>query len=180
MRPPPPFRMVLLVVAAIMLVRVTLGQADAVPPDVDPARRGEQYAIAPGAEQLLSDMLGAGQNLPGGCTFTNGRIEQTRVLATYTCGTHESVLQFLHPEAAPAGGIRTRAFVIEVRDGTPPDELVQAIADRVRAREAAFEWTYTGGHEEQKSRGTLVSVALASLFLLSVLALLAVRKRRSG
>src|SRR6185369_1146744 len=108
----------LLAVVAIALVPVTRGRADDAPPPADAARQNEKYAIPPSAEPLLSEMLGRGQGLSGGCTFTDGRIERTYVLATYACGTKKIELQLLHPELAPPGGVRTKKFAIAVRDAT--------------------------------------------------------------
>jgi hypothetical protein len=107
---------------------------------VDGARLKEKYVIEPGAESLFADMLGSGQTLPAGCTFGDGQIERTSVVGTYTCGANQVVLQLLHPEMAPRGAVRTQRFAITVKSGTPPAGLVDAVAERIRARETAFEW----------------------------------------
>ena len=119
------------------------------PPAVDAARLNERYAIPPGTETLFGDMLGKGENLPGGCTLTDGKIERTAVLATYTCGDAQVVLQLLHPAIAPSGGVRTDRFAVAVQSGTPPGGLVEGVADRIRAREAAFQWTELGDNAAQ-------------------------------
>ncbi len=170
----------LLVVAMMVRVSATLAQTDGapVPVDVDAAREGERYVIAPGAEVLLSEMLGRGQALPGGCTFTNGRIERSLVDATYTCGTEQVGLQLLHPEAAPPGSVRTKTFAIAV-SGTPPGEIVEAITERVRAREAEFEWTFVGGPDTQTSRWRVAAIATVAVLTVAALYLLAARKRRT-
>lgn len=106
--------------------------------------RAEEYAILPGAESLLGDMLGAGQTLPGGCTLGDGQIDRTAVVAGYTCGGEQVVLQLLHPGVAPRGAVRTQRFAVTVKSGAPPAGLVDAVAERIRAREAAFEWASVG------------------------------------
>lgn len=178
MSPMARWRMLLLVVAVLVRVPVTLAQTDDAPVPVDAAREGERYVIAPGAEALLSEMLGQGQDLPGGCTFTNGQIERSFVVATYTCGTEQVGLRFLHPEAAPPGSVRTKAFAIAV-NGTPPDELVAAVADRVRAREAEFAWTYVGGRDTHTSRWKVAAVAALAVLTVAALCLLAAKRRRT-
>ena len=109
--------------------------------------------IQPGAESLFADMLGSGQTLPGGCTLGDGKIEHTSVLATYTCDGGQVVLELLHPETAQTGGVRTQRFTVTVKSGAPPAGLVDAIAGRIRPREAAFEWKTTAAGGEQTRRG---------------------------
>lgn len=170
--------MLLLLVVVLARIPVALAQTDDAPVPVDAAREGERYVIAPGAEAVLSEMLGHGQDLPGGCTFTNGQIDRTFVVATYTCGAEQVRLQFLHPEAAPPGSLRTQAFAIAV-SGTPPSELVEAIAGRVRAREAEFAWTYVGGPDTRASRWKVAAIATLAVLTVAALYLLAARKRRT-
>jgi len=144
------------------------------------AAEDEEYAIGPGTEPLFADMLGSGQTLPGGCTFGGGRIERTSVIATYQCGAGEVELQLLHPEIAPRGGVRTQRFAIVVKSGVPPAGLVDAVAERIRAREAGFEWMNVGGGRTRTTH-RLIRVAAASLAAIVVLwaALrLALRRRR--
>ena len=170
--------MALCMVAAIALTGVAFAQPEGVPADVDAARASERYAIGPGTEPLLSDMLGRGETLPGGCAFASGRIERTSVVATYTCGADRIELRLLHPEGAPPGSVRTQAFAIAVTAGTPPDALVAAIADRVRARESGFAWTTVGGRDPYGRQWNPAAVAGGVGFVL-VLALVARRRKRS-
>src|SRR5262245_28198660 len=115
-------RIMIPLLAAMAVIGVARARPeDAIPADAD--REDEQYVIKPGAEPLLADMLGSGQTLPGGCTLGDGQIERTSVLATYTCGGEKVVLQLLHPELAPSGGVRTRRFAVTVKSGTPPGGL---------------------------------------------------------
>src|ERR1051325_261093 len=129
------------VLATMAVVGIARAQPEGAPVPADGARQNEQYVIPPGAEPLFSDMLGSGLTLPGGCTFSDGQIERTSVLATYTCGGGQVLLQLLHPGIALPGGVRTQRFAITVKSGAPPAGLVEAVADHIRAREAAFEWT---------------------------------------
>jgi hypothetical protein len=138
------------IAVALLAASIGLGLAPAraedptPPPDVDAARASEKHAIEAGSESLFGEMLGKGEALPGGCKLTDGKIERTGVLATYTCGDAPVVLQLLHPEAAPAGGVRTERFAVNVQSGAAPAGLVDAVADRIRAREAKFTWTDVG------------------------------------
>jgi hypothetical protein len=178
MSPTPRCRMALVMVGAIALTRVAFAQPEGAPESVDSARAAEQYAIGPSAEPLISEMLGRGQELPGGCAFASGRIERTYVLATYTCGTERIELRFLHPDVAPPASVRTKAFALAVTAGTSPAGLVEAIADRVRAREATFEWTTVGGRDPygRQWNGAAVAVAVG---LVVVLGLVVARRKRS-
>lgn len=171
--------MALFLVAAIALTRVAFAQPEGAPAEIDAVRAGEQYAIGPSSEPLISEMLGRGEALPGGCAFASGRIERTYVLAAYTCGADQIEVRFLHPEGAPPGSVRTKAFAIAVTAGTPPSGLVEAIADRVRAREGTFEWTSVGGRDPYPSWGMGTVAAVVAAILVVALVLIAARKRRS-
>lgn len=171
--------MALVIVGTMALSRAAFAEPEGVPPEIDPTRASEQHAIGPSAEPLISQMLGRGEALPGGCAFASGRIERTYVLATYTCGADPIELRFLHPEAAPPGSVRTKAFAIAVTAGTPPGGLVEAIADRVRAREATFEWTSVGGRDPYPSWGIGSVTAVVVAILVVSLVLIAVRRKRS-
>jgi hypothetical protein len=169
----------------MVIVRIACAEAGDAPMPADEDRQNEQFVILPGAEPLFSDMLGGGQAFPGGCTFDNGQIEHTSVLATYTCGGEHVVLQLRHPEIAPPGGVRTQRFAITVKSGAPPAELVEAVADRVRAREAAFEWTAVPGFERRRlgARGTQTmrwAVPVAAGAALALLAFRVLRRLAAG
>ena len=172
-------RIVVPVLAAMAGVGVARAQPEGAPMPVDAARQNEQYVIEPGAEPLFAAMLGSGQTLPGGCTLSDGQIERTSVLATYTCGGGQVVLQLFHPKTAPRG-VRTQRFAVTVKSGAPPPGLVEAIAERIRAREAAFEWKSVGGGGAQTMRGAVRVAAGAAVAILVFWALwrLAARRRR--
>lgn len=156
------------------IVGIARARPDSAPMPVDAARENERWVILPGAEPLFSDMLASGQTLAGGCTFSNGQIERTFVVATYTCGGGQVVLQLLHPEMAPPGGVRTGRFAVTVKSGTPPDGFVEAIAERIRAREGAFEWKDLG---RRPSHGMRWPVAVAAGVVAAVLLFWALRRR---
>jgi len=141
----PNIRIVVALIAALTVFGIAPAKAEDPPPAVDAARQNERFAIAPGTEALFGDLLGKGETLPGGCTLSDGEIQRTSVLATYTCGEAKVVLELLHPTSAPSGGARTERFAIGVKSGTPPSGLVEAVADRIRAREAGFQWVEVGG-----------------------------------
>src|SRR5262245_50141766 len=157
----------------LLAVVAVVAVAGAEPPVVDAARQSEKYGIQPGAEPLFADMLGEGQTLPGGCTFSGGQIERIFVLASYTCGGEQVVLQLVHPETAAPGGIRTQRFDISVKRGTAPAGLVEAVAERIRTREAAFAWTPLG---ERSPRLSHWAVPIAGGVLAAMLAFWALRR----
>lgn len=95
--------------------------------------------IAPGHEELLSDMLGKGVELPGGCKWAGAKVEHTIVIARYACAAGEITLELRHPDVAPADAVRTERFAIVPRGALPPG-FSDALAGRIRARESAFPW----------------------------------------
>jgi hypothetical protein len=151
----------------------------------DATRLNEQYVIEPGAEALFADMLGSGQTLPGGCTFRDGQIERTSVLAIYTCSGGDVVLQLLHPEMAPRGGVRTQCFAVTVKSGAPPTGLVDAVAERIRAREVAFEWKSLDSGRSRGAQTMRWAALIAGGVVVAILGFwslrrLAARRRRPG
>lgn len=173
----PCLRIVVPLLAAIIIFGIVPARAEDPPPPVDAARQSERYAIQPGSEALFGDMLGKGETLPGGCTLTDGKIERTSVLATYTCGDKQVALLLLHPSSAASAKISTERFAVEVQSGTPPAGLVEAVADRIRTREAGFAWNEVGG-----DAGTLGEIGGTSTRWLAlaggvVLVLFALRRR---
>lgn len=109
------------------------------------AAYGEQSnptaVILPGQEALLADMLGRGATLPDGCTFTGGQVEQTAARGTYDCSGSEIAIELRHPTTAPPDGTSAEKLAVVTVRGTPPAALIAALRERVRQREAAFEWT---------------------------------------
>jgi hypothetical protein len=170
------------VLAALAVVlQIAHAEPEEPPAPADADRQSERYVLPASAEPLLSDMLGNEQALPGGCTFSNGSIERTFVLATYACGDGQVVLQLLHPEVAPRGGVRTQRFALTVKSGTPPAGFVEAIGDRIRAREAAFEWTVAPAYAAGKRGGSgtrtgLLAISLAAGIATAVFVVWALRR----
>lgn len=165
-----------IIVVALALGTIASAQPESTPADIDAARLDERYGIEPGAEQLLAAMLGSGETLSGGCKLADGRIERTAVVATYTCSGGEVVLQLDHPDVAPPGGVRTERFAIAVKSGTPPAGFVDAVAERIRAREGTFQWKTLGGATQQR-HWVLPAVAAAAAAVLLVWALRRLARR---
>jgi len=94
--------------------------------------------IAPGNERLIGDMLGTGQDLPGGCKLTSASIDRTKVVAHYACGK-DVVVELHHPSDGEGAAIRTARFALVPR-GDPPAELMTALAERIKAREEPWRW----------------------------------------
>lgn len=161
--------------AATFVLGIARANAEDPPADVDTARASERHAIEPGGEALIGTMLGKEQDLPGGCKLTDGKIERTAVLATYGCAGTDVVLQLRHPDDASAGSVRTERFAVDVKSGTPPAGLVEAVAAKIRAGEAGFHWTDVGNGRAAHANGiTRWLVVLA----LGVAAFLVYRLRR--
>lgn len=122
-----------LLVLAALLTAPAAHADEAHPHDVD--------AIPPGQEALVSDMLGRGVALPGGCAWAGASIAQVTIVSHYACAGGEVILELVHPDVAPPDAVRTQRFAFAPRQGTPPPGLVEALATRVREREASFQWT---------------------------------------
>lgn len=108
---------------------------------------GKEPAIPPGREELLSAMLGAGAALPGDCKFAGGGVKHSVVAASYACAGGPVSFELAHPSRAGsgAGTVVTDKFAIVPKQGTPPPELVAALAESVRKREGEFEWVWLAG-----------------------------------
>lgn len=96
--------------------------------------------IGPGQEELLSEMLGKGVALPGECKWDGATVQETRVVSWYLCAGARIELQLRHVSEADAGLAQTSQFTIRSA-ATPPAGLVEAVAQKVREREAAFVWS---------------------------------------
>jgi hypothetical protein len=96
--------------------------------------------VPAGQEELLSQMLGKGEALPGDCKLGEGQVDYKTVKATYTCSSGSVVFELSHPSQAPSDAMRTDRFALTLRSGSPPDGLAQALLERIRARESSFEW----------------------------------------
>jgi len=116
--------------------------------------------IPPGREDLLAEMLGRGETLPGQCSFGSGEAKNDTVTASYACSTGTVVLTLRHPSKASPDATLTEQFAIAVQTGSPPAGLVEAVAARIRSREKAFEWTWLKPTVGQRSRRS-VAVLLA-------------------
>lgn len=173
-------RIVVPVLAAVVAFGIARANAKDPPVPVDPARLNERYAIEPGSEKLIAEMLGQGRSLAGGCTLDDGNIERTSVLATYTCPGGQVVLQLLHPASTPPDAVRTERFGLVVKSGAPPAGLVESVAQSVRAREASFGWTEVGGREPVPRRWpwAIVGGAVAAILALWALRLFGSRRER--
>lgn len=176
----PCLRKVLPVLAAVAILGIARAEPEDAPAPPDAARLNERYVIEPGAEALFADMLGSGQTLPGGCTFRRGQIERTSVLATYTCGGGEVVLQLSHPELAPGGGVQTQRFAMTTKSGTPPAGFVDAVAERIRAREAGFAWKSVGGGSSGGWTARIAAGVVLLMLAFWAFRRLAARRRRAA
>lgn len=125
-------------VAGAMILAVALSGAPASAAEVTPK---SDLVIAAGQDDLLAAMLGRGETVAGECALANGLAESRAIRATYVCAWDEVVLVLRHADVGTDGAVRTAEFAIEVERGTPPADLVDVLAARIRVREADFVWT---------------------------------------
>ena len=104
--------------------------------------QGAPPVIGPGQEPLLAELLGKGVSLPGDCRWAGATVEETRVVSWYTCAGARVEIELRHPTDAPLEAARTLRFAIRTRATSPPPPgLVDALAARIRLREAEFVWS---------------------------------------
>jgi hypothetical protein len=163
----------------------TQGRLPGPEPTVEEVRGEPVAVIPPGQEELLSEMLGRGATLAGGCKLSAGSVSGSTMSATYQCAGGEVVLELVHPKKAPANSTATEQLAIAVRSGTPPEGLIKELAQRIREREARFQWTWLEGerktpaHSSSPPRSWMPIAAGVVLAVTAVLAFWALRGRRS-
>jgi len=98
-----------------------------------------EYAIPPGQDAKIAQMLGEGEYLAG-CRLESAAIEQTLVRASYSCANDERLAVVLrHPSRAPATFATTQKFAIDGKTGDFTQAL-NAIEAKVREKEFEFQW----------------------------------------
>jgi len=140
------------------------------------------WVIPAGKDEVLGQMLGGADALPGSCTFADGQALRTSVRATYKCPSGDVVFELQHPSKAPAGATQTARFAIKLQSGSPPEGFTDALVARIRAHETGFEWTWIGS-SSAKGGGLWSRSGLALLggaVMLGGLALLLIRRRGRG
>lgn len=107
-----------------------------------PSAPSEKLAavIPAGQDQLISEMIALGKDLPGGCKLTDAAADKSVIRATYGCPDGEVVFEFAHPDYAAASARKTGQFAIAIQKGTPPAGLWEALIEAVRAKEGEFRW----------------------------------------
>jgi hypothetical protein len=138
----------------------------------------DDHVVPPGQEELLADMLGRGETLPGQCRFGSGQVSGQVVLGTYTCPGGEVVVELRHPSTAATDNPRTERFAVAVRSGTAPAELTTALVERIRAREGDFEWVSRSQPAPAAASGRRYPVFAA--LLAAALLFWVLRRRRSA
>lgn len=153
----------------VAIVAVTLAAATAGAQDL-------HYAIPPGQEDLLADMLGRGVPLPGPCRWDGASVESVRIRARYVCDRSASreELILVHPTVAPPDAVRTARFALIDPRHALPAAVITEIASRVRAREARWMWSLPEsasdpGRWPAGIRATLAAMLVAMVTSLALL-----------
>lgn len=97
------------------------------------------HIIPSGQEEQLSNMLGKGVELPGGCRWGGAAIERTIITSRYTCGTANHVVTLCHPEdpCPQPATVTTKVFALS---SDLPAPAFEALVARLGAEEASFRW----------------------------------------
>jgi hypothetical protein len=122
-------------VAVLVVAAVVIG--------VGGAAAASEWAIPPGHEQLFAEMLGKDLKLAGECQWDGASIEDSTLTATFACAAGSRNIELRHPSDATPDAALTKSFAVVPLDGAPRD-LVDAVAERVRAREAGWRWASIG------------------------------------
>ena len=124
--------------------------------------------IPPGQERVIGAMLGKGATLPDGCALADGQIDRYVVRATYQCPDGKVVIQLAHRDAGGSPSIRTARFAVTVVNGSPPADLLAAVATLIRSHESEFDWNVPSGGTS--NRGGLHAWLFGLLLLASATA----------
>ena len=127
--------------------------------------------IPPGQENLIAELVGCGETLPGDCKLTAGQVERISVRATYACSSGEVVYDLRHPSAAPANSTATSRFAVVLVSGTPPPGFADALVARIRAREATFQWRVLPRDAQGSSAGLHSRFFVAAAVIVALLLL---------
>lgn len=139
---------------------------------------GVLAVIPAGQEELLSEMLGRGAALPGGCSLSAGNVNGASVVATYACAGGTVAVELVHPDYAARGAAKTDRFALTIKSGTAPDGLAEDLLARIRAREGKFEWKMLGPPPTQRMPSLIWWIAGGVLVLLG--GLVALRRLRAS
>jgi hypothetical protein len=102
------------------------------------------FVIPPGQEPLVGRMLG-GDPLPGACRFDGASIEREKIVARYACGGGPLTVDLVHVRQAFPAAPRTAQFGLVVTKGDAPPGFTEALVDRVRREEGAWQWRVIEG-----------------------------------
>jgi hypothetical protein len=104
---------------------------------------GTDFAIPPGQEELLADMLGRGVQLPGECTWTGGSVDADVVRSSYQCAGGPLRFELRRAADAPADAPRVGRFGVVAIEGSAPPDFMAALLARIGAREREVGWKST-------------------------------------
>ena len=124
--------------------------------------------IPVGQEPVLSAMLGDAERLPGDCRLQDVQVDGAAARAHYRCKAGDALLELRHV-SQPQGAVATTGqfALLQVQGGSQP--LVDAVLQRVRAKEKQFVWADFGAPVVTPPQGTqppaapLLSALLAGL-----------------
>lgn len=118
-----------------------------------PALASQVQVVPPGQEGLILEMLGKGELLPGGCRLTGARVLRTHVAADWACeGGNRSLELRSLDDSGPLVARTAKLAVISEDEGDAARALVDAVAARVREREARWHWMAVRSESEPIGR----------------------------
>jgi hypothetical protein len=106
---------------------------------------GPVAVLPPGQEPLLTELLGKGAALPGGCVWNGADVDHRQVTSRYACAGGEVIVELRYPTDAPPDAARTAHFALFVKQGAAPEGFLDALAACVRRHETASIWVLVSG-----------------------------------
>jgi hypothetical protein len=103
-----------------------------------PVRAGEPHWVCPpGQERFFLGVLGGAPI--AGCRLGKASIIEDHVVADYTCAGNQVSIELHPPGVELPAAARTTKFTL-VSKNTAPPLLIEGLRERIRHREADFDW----------------------------------------
>ncbi len=120
-----------------------------------PVPPGQIAVIAPTRSAFLGAALGMGKTvLTGGCVLRTAEIQRSAVRATYACEAGVAALEVRHPGGVTGALATTEQFaIVGAGPVAPPQTLVDAVAERLRAKESEWQWTFATDASDAQRHG---------------------------
>jgi hypothetical protein len=94
-----------------------------------------EAVVPPGQDDLMAALLGRAAVLPAECRFDGGGADGSVISARYHCPSGDVAYELTHPDKGDDGAVKTEQFALNLRSGSPPAGLQDALVAQIRYRE---------------------------------------------